>query len=38
MGHEGNMGHVDCTYFCYYVVNYSDNKGDHIKMIRNIFF
>ena len=31
MGHGGNMGHVDFTYFCdnyLDVVNYSDNKGD----------
>ena len=34
MGHGGNMGHVDFTYFC----DNSDNKGDHIKMITNIFF
>ena len=38
MGHVGNMGHVDFTYFCdNKILNYSDNKGDDIKMIRNIF-
>ena len=37
MGHMGIMGHVDFTYF-YDIVNYSDNKGDYIQMIRNFFF
>ena len=40
MGHGGNMGYVDFKYFCdnLDVVNYSDNEGDNINMIRNIFF
>ena len=35
MGHGGNMGYEDFTHFCDNdCVKYSDNKGDHIRMIR----